>query len=55
METIILIQALQDAYAILKNTQRSLASGPTAIWRKACHATDYIDNQIADILSPDNA
>jgi hypothetical protein len=54
METLTLIQALTEAHAILKSAQRSLASGPTAIWRKASHATDYLDAQIAAFLAPEN-
>lgn len=54
MDTLTLIQALTEAFALTTKAQKELSSGPLAIWRKASHAADYLDKQIAALLAPEN-
>jgi hypothetical protein len=52
METLDLIQALNEATKILKQANRECAGDSLAIWRLTDHAEQHIDKQIRELLAP---
>ena len=50
METIQIIQALNDAIKIIIPLRNSAACGSTIIWRMLRHAEDHLDKQIEELL-----
>jgi hypothetical protein len=55
METIEIIEGINDAIKILDVSRGALSGGSQAIWNLAYHATKHLDKQITDLLAPSSA
>jgi len=50
LDSMAVYNGLAEAHRILRNARQSLHSEPTAVWKVVSDATDYINEQVRQLI-----
>jgi hypothetical protein len=51
LDTLSIIEAINEAIQIVRHARKQLAGGSLTIWRMTDHAETHLDNQIRELLA----